>query len=315
MAAQDDECCTATADDKFLYQRLQSAMTLIANARKLNDDSSKLTELVGTVAANATTVDVYGQYDDIFRQYEIALNNYKQHRREYLEHVQRFHQSQQPEMISGQSSNFGSDAQSNFGIKPLQFRVNDACGQLQQLESSLIANEMKLESMINSLAAAQQKESPAAFSELWSEANQLAVSNSSLSSQFNHLGIQKTAGISRNVRSLIDQANRDGAYSSHLQAYNNLSRGNGLENEIYQRSNMHAKFALTVLSRLSMMRPPNLALSQPPSSDNRVFSAEELSNESQALDKEYGNVQNLFAKLEAVRKSMPPTFKKQGNNI
>ncbi len=310
--AREAECCNAAGDDKLLVQRLQSATLLIARAKQLNHDTSKLSNLVGKIAANATTVDVYSQYEDIFHQYEIALKNYKQHRREYFDHVQRFHQTQQPDMISGQSSSFGSNAQSSLGIKPMKFRVNDACDQLQQLESTLIANEGKLDSMIYALYGAQQKEGQTSYAALWSEANQLAIADSALASQFNHLGIQKTAGISQSVRSLIDEANRDGAYSAHLQAYNNLSRGNDLENEIYQRSNMHGKFALSMLSRLARMKPPDMALSQAPSTDNRVYSAEDLSNESRALDAEYADVQNLFAKLEVVRKSLPPSFQKPG---
>jgi len=309
-----DNCCVEQ-DEATLTKRLESAERLIADGTRLDETNRALIHNL-KVAAGGVTENVYQSYEGLFKQYYDALAAYQQHRRDYLDHVQSYHtQNQQPEMISP-SQSYGSNQQPvRGGLQPLKYKTQDKCDQMQQLESTIIANEQQLTTMVSNLMIAQQKESAAMFANEWSAANQLAIQNSRFASQFNDLGILKTAQVSRSVHNLIMEANRDGAYNAHMEAYQNLSTSNGMEQLINKRSNMHASYAMQTMTQLAAMRPAGMPMNGPAAGPARVYTSADLEQESNALDQEYAGVQALFAKLEAVRKAMPPKLKgKTGNN-
>lgn len=287
----------------FLEARSASADRLIA-------DGTRLVRETRLLAANAETPDAFGLYESLFNQYQDALARYKQHRREYFEHVQQYHNTQsQPESIYPNSnpSQSNNDQNSPGSLQALKYAVEDKCAQLQQLETTIISNERQLEAMVASLRNSQQKESQAIFSSNWTAASGLAAQNSSLVAQFNHMAMMKNAQVFKSVSSLIAEANRDGAYNAHMQAYKDFSQSNGMEVALNKRSNMHGQVATMVQSQLAAMRPEGLSM--PALDPNRpAVTADQLQQESNALDSEYANVQDLFAKLESVRKSMPPSL-------
>jgi hypothetical protein len=299
------------SDGVRLNAETESLLNGFSRLAKLDEESSPFQSQ--RIASSAVTENVYQLYENLFQQYEQALAQYKQHRRDYYEHSQLYHNQPQPDMISPtdlvQSS---SNSSNSGGMQALQFRAQDKCQQLQQLESTIIANEQRLQQMVSDLIVSQQKESVALFASAWADANQLAVKNGNLAAQFNHFGLLKTAQVANAVHDLIAEANRDGAYSAHMLAYKNLSDSNNAEQQINKRSNIHGQLAMRYLSQLASMRPVNAPVIAPSNPNQPTFSADQLEQENNALDQEYARVQDLFAKLESVRKSMPPSFNPKG---
>ncbi len=303
----------------ILQQRIDSADRLIADGSQIEQRTGILLDRFNQLReqtsnrqlAGNQSIDVFALYESLFKQYEDALNQYKQHRKDYFAHAQQYHQAQQPESIVGSSSQDpsanGNDLSNTPGV--LKFKAQDKCAALQQLEGRIISNENRLEQMVNDLASSMQKESVSMFATAWTAANQLAMENGRLASQYNSLGTQKTAWYSHNVHNFIAEANRDGAYGAHVQAYRDLSNGNAMEAEIYKRCQGHMQRATSTLSELASIRPPALSLAAPQPGQAPI-TADQLQRESNSLDSEYDNVQDLFAKLESVRKSMPPSLKK-----
>lgn len=318
-------CCDASRE-AFVQSRIDSADELLADGARIEKQTRNLIEAVNKISAadrdsspfpsqriasSAVTEDVYSLYENLFRQYEEALAAYKRHREAYNQHALQYHNQPQPDMISP-SELYQAKTPAAGGLQALRFRAQDKCAQLQQLENTIIANEQQLQQMLSDLAISQQKESAALFASAWADANQLAMQNSNLAAQFNHMGLQKTAQVANSVHDLIELANRDGAYSAHIEAYKNLSDSNNVEQQIVKRSNYHGQVAMQTLSRLAAMRPAG-QMPGVPSSEQRSYSAADLEQENNALDSEYARVQDLFQKLESVRKSMPPNFSpKQG---
>lgn len=302
---------------EVLQQRIDSADKLIADGTRVEQRTGILLDQFKQLRpysaerklAENASIDVYSLYESLFKQYEDALNQYKQHRKEYFEHAQQYHQMQQPQSIEGANSQ-EPDSQDDANVSGvLRFKAQDKCSQLQQLEGRIIRNEANLEQMVSDLQTSMQKESQAMFASSWGAANQLAIQNSNLAGQYNHLGMLKTSKYAENVHNLIAEANRDGSYGSHMQAYKDLNNGNTMEGEIHRRCQAHIQFANSALNDLASMRPAGMSLVAP-KPDERVFTANDIQRESSELDSEYANVQELFAKLESVRKSMPPTLKK-----
>lgn len=303
----------------ILQQRIDSADRLIADGSQIEQRTGILIDRFNQLLdrtsnrklAGNQSLDVFALYESLFKQYEDALAQYKQHRKEYFDHAQQFHQMQQPESIVGSvsqdSDTSGNDYANTPGVQ--RFRAQDKCAALQQLEGRIIANETRLQEMVAELASSMQKESTAMFASSWSAANQLATQNSNLASQYNQMGMQKTAWYSQNVHNFIAEANRDGAYGAHIQAYKDLSNGNAMESEIFKRCKEHMRNATSTLSDLASIRPAGLSLAAPQPGQAPI-TADQLQRESNTLDSEYANVQDLFAKLESVRKSMPPSLKK-----
>jgi hypothetical protein len=311
----------------LLQQRIESADRLIADATQIEqrtgiliDQFQQLKDRNKRLASSVTdsSINVFTLYESLFKQYEDALNQYNQHRKEYFAHTRQFHQMHQPDSIVGANSQIQSANSSPYGDNSsgfanaagvLKFKAQDKCTQLQALEGRILANESRLDDMVSDLETSMQKESQAMFANSWMAANQLAIQNSTLASQYNHLGMQKTAWYSQNVHNFIEEANRDGAYGAHVQAYRDLSNGNAMESEIYKRCQAHVQRASSTLNELASMRPQGLSIS-PPGAGQQAITADQLQRESNQLDSEYANVQDIFAKLESVRKSMPPSLKK-----
>lgn len=314
-----------SAEECSSLERLQSAERLIEDGRAWQNSALELceridslknarrTEIAGDAAADS--MGLWRSYQELFKEYEQSLAEYRQHRHDYFEHAQRFHnRSSAPEAINGSPSQMSSLSQMGTGevsstnFRPLKLQAQDKCAELQELEQNIVVNEQRLEELLQDLSEAQQKESSGTFASLWNEANDLAMKNNELAGKFNHIGIQKTMQSSKNVHNLILEANRDGAYSAHLNAYRDLSQSNNLQQEIFKRANQHGRFAVMALSKLSVMRPSLQGV--PPEPDSKVYSAEDLEQQSADLDQEYANVQSLFEKLETIRKSLPPQLQK-----
>lgn len=303
------QCCKPDSDsDERWGNRLRSAEQLIADGREWQTKANDLAGRVGHLAAKGnSTNELWSQYQSLFQQYEQLLSSYRQHRQAYSAHVQSYHNMQSSvQQVNGSLDSVIASDPSN-AMKPIKVAAQDKCAELQQLESSIINNETKLGSMMDQLYAATQKESASMFASLWSQANSLAMQDSMQANQFNHMGLLKTAQNTRSVHDLIAEANRDGAYNAHMQAYKDLSQGSTLEHEIYKRSNEHSNFAMSTLSKLAQMKPQGFSNNAPPP-DTTVYSSDDLLRESHSLDQEYANVQALFQKLEAVRKALPPNL-------
>lgn len=312
MEARIDSANRLIADGKRITARSKTLMDTAELLSRLDEKSSPFPSQ--RIASGVTTPDVYQLYESLFKEYYQALAQYKEHRQEYNAHVNAYHQSSQPEMIAPtptDNTNASSSATFN-GMHALRFQVQDKCQQLQQLESQILSNEQQLQQMISNLIVSQQKESAAMFASAWSDANQLARQNGVLSSQFSHQGLQKTASVANSVHSLIELANRDGAYSAHMEAYKNLADSNNVEQELNKRMNIHGQYAMRFMSELASMRPQGQEPSAPSAGGATVYSAAELAQENDALDREYAHVQDLFSKLESVRQTMPKTYKPQG---
>jgi len=316
-------CCVGQDHAVVLQQRIDSADRLIADGTAIEQRSGILIDRFSRLQnysskrklAASETIDVYGLYESLFKQYEDGLAQYKQHRKDYYAHVQQYHQSQQPVEIVGSNSQIPSqnEDQTAAGFANaagvLKFKVQDKCTALQTLEGRILANEAQLQGMISDLASSMQTESQSIFADNWMSANQLAIQNSNLAGQYNHTGMQKTAWYSQNVHNFIEEANRDGAYGAHMQAYKDLSSGNAMEAEIFKRCKAHMQRASSSLGELAQMRPSGVSMAAP-KPDQAPITADLIQRESNALDVEYANVQDLFGKLESVRKSMPPSFRK-----
>ena len=343
LPASAENCCkaaaTATTDEvvelnhstkmlTHVQSRIASADKLIADGERLNAKTKKLIDTVDSInkldekvspfpaqriASGATTTNAYELYDSLFKEYYQALAQYKQHRQAYDAHVNAYHQNPQPEMIAPTPTDPAASTSATFnGMRALKFQAQDKCQQLQQLESNIISNEQQLQQMISNLMASQQKESAAMFASAWSDANQLAQQNGQLTAQFSHQGLQKTASVANSVHQLIELANRDGAYSAHMEAYKNLADSNNVEQELNKRMNIHGQWAMRFISQLAAMRPQSQGPSAPGTDGGRVYTASDLAKENDELDQEYAHVQELFGKLESVRKTMPKTYKPQG---
>lgn len=341
--AEAENCCDATTAEPsnaaaqsretermrvHIQSRIASADKLIADGDRLNAKTQKLMSTVDAInkldekvsafpsqriASGVTTPNAYELYDSLFKEYYQALAQYKQHRQEYNAHVNAYHQNPQPEMIAPTPTDPNASTSATFnGMRALKFQAQDKCQQLQQLESNILSNEQQLQQMISNLMASQQKESAAMFASAWSDANQLAQQNGQLASQFSHQGLQKTASVANSVHQLIELANRDGAYNAHLEAYKNLADSNNVEQELNKRMNIHGQWAMRFLGQLASMRPQNQGPSAPGADGGRVYTASDLAQENNELDKEYAHVQDLFGKLESVRQTMPKTYKPQG---
>lgn len=60
--------------------------------------------------------------------------------------------------------------------------------------------------------------------------------------------------------------------------------------------------------QVNACKPPSIALEFDAPKQERLYTADDLEQESQALHSEYTQVQAIFAKLEAVRQSLSPTL-------
>jgi hypothetical protein len=240
-------------------------------------------------------------------------------------------QSQYPsgsQFQSQMSQSFGTST-SPTGLTPLKVQAQDKCADLVALETRLLESESNLSGLVSKLQYSQNKESTSMLAGMWSDAEQAARQNQALASQFNHLGIQKTGTYSQNVHSLIVEANRDGAYGAHMKAYSDLTQGNNLQQEIYKHANLHGQFALSMLSTLNMLKPPGVvsggtmpgsftgtpyvSSGYAASGAGGSYSGAQLAQESQALDVEYAQVQDLMRRLEILRQALPPQPPKRSN--
>src|SRR5579885_192863 len=161
------------------------------------------------------------------------------------------------------SSNENESDSGSKQMRALKFKVEARCSQLQELESALITNEQRLENAIADLNRARGRQGGAAFASMWSEANDLAITTNAQAGQFNHLGIQKTFGYSKNVHDLILEANRDGAYGAHMKAYRELAESNNIQQEIIKRANLHGKLSVAALSQINSLKPTSIAQQSP----------------------------------------------------
>ncbi|MBZ0189119.1 MAG: hypothetical protein K8F91_22935, partial [Candidatus Obscuribacterales bacterium] len=228
-------------------------------------------------------------------QYQAALARYNQHRKEFFEHCQKYHSRTPPQPTAKFFAPVSTSEQ-----KPLKVTAEDKCKELVALENTLGENEKTLTSMISNYELATQKESAAVLAGMWSQAEQLALSNQAQALQFNHMCIKKTSQASSKIHDLITSAQRDGAYGEQQKAFQDYSNNNKLQQELFQRANKHGRFALMILSQLQSMRPPG-ATSQGP--DMPGISGGNLEIESRTLSDEYRQLQVMFEKLRAMQKS------------
>lgn len=327
----------ANVDLPKLLRRDASASNLMADSARLSEQNRILCKRIESLASKpGGSTSSWSAYQTLFQQYKMALDSYNNHRKLYFEHLKSFHGNSNagPEMIAGdmindtpqttasQTQSNGSDSskvKSPSGATLIKIKVEEKCAQLMALEKQLIASETRLSTLVSNLVAAQSKEGPQVFAQMWTDAQNLAMENRATASQYNHLGIQKSSKASGAVHDLIEQANRDGAYTAHMKAYKELSDNDKLQQQIYQNANKHGQFAMMMLSQLSSMRPPASAfdggVAAPGIPGQSSVSSVELRAESADLAREYEQLQSTFQKLEKARVSLPANLRGKSGNI
>lgn len=336
---------TVDAERKHIKSRIASANKLIKQGRLIEAQHTNLSNRIKAklLVADSRSSNPWTAYQNLFLEYEKALAAYQEHRREYFAHAQQYHGVQsfsgsaENSVPYGQSSSQSPSMQQSFGtttsptgLTPLRVQAQDKCDQLVALETKLIASEGNLSKLVSQLQYGQSRESQSMLIGMWSDAEQVARQVQGMASEFNHQGIQKTGSSSQNVHSLIMEANRDGDYGAHMDAYRQLSRSNNFQQEITKHANLHGQFALQMLSTLNSLRPPGAipgggAFSSLPGSPTGTvteydpsgggstfgpgasYDATQLAQESRALDLEYAQVQELMSRLEVLRQALPPT--------
>lgn len=275
-----------------LEERLQSANKLISRARALNDEALNFICRGKQLASNFTEQGEVSSsdYQSLLKEYDQALSVYTEHRREYFQHCQKYHERQGGPRISSPYVPIGKLA----NLKPLKLKVSDKCAQLVSLEAKLLNNEKEVMTMLEGLASAMSKESNAVLGNMWMSVQSLAEENRNDAMQYNHLAIQKTSQSSSSIHDMISAANRDGILSYQKEVYGKYERNNALQSAIFQRSNMHGRYAMMVLSRLQSMKPPGVNIGNP---GNPSYSGDQLQAESQELKREYAQIQQLYQKL------------------
>jgi hypothetical protein len=324
---------------KHINSRIASANKLLKQGHRLEWKQADLKSKL--LVAKSQSSNSWTAYQKLFLEYEQALQAYQEHRREYFQHAQQFHEVQSFSGSSESSAPYGStqspSMQQSFGttpsptgLTPLKVQAQDKCADLSALEARLIESEGNLSRLVSQLQYAQSRESQAMLVGMWSDAQQAARQVQGMASQFNHQGILKTGIYSQNVHGLIMEANRDGDYGAHMDAYRELGRSNTIQQEITRHANTHGQFALQMLSAINSLRPPGAvpgvgatgslpgaplgtmteydpgggASSFGPGSS---YSATQLAQESRSLDLEYSQVQELMSRLEVLRQALPAT--------
>lgn len=328
---------------KHIESRIASANKLIKQGRRIEQQQSRLSNRIKDklLAAGSQSANPWTAYQSLFLEYEKALSAYQQHRREYFAHAQQYHGVQsfsgsaQSSTPYGQASSQSPSMQQSFGttpsptgLTPLKVQAQDKCDQLVALETKLLESEGYLAKLVSQLQYGQSRESQSMLIGMWSDAEQVARQVQGMASQFNHQGIQKTGSYSQNVHGLIMEANRDGDYGAHMDAYRELSRSNTIQQDINKHANLHGQFAMQMLFTLNSLKPPGAIpgggspSSLPGSPTGAVteydpgsssfgpgasYDATQLAQESRALDLEYAQVQELMSRLEILRQALPPT--------
>jgi len=271
-----------------VIKRKFDAELLTTQARQVRENLQLLCkraqELKGGVETDVLNKRQLASYGQLLKDYRQALDSYERHRVQYQQHCQAYHHN--PALPDSFKQSLAIPA-----FQPLKISASEACNQLKETEESLVAQENQLNNLLTALAS-----NSSAVRQQSASAQELSSQLQATAMQYDNLVIAKQATTTKDLQAIFAQANRDGDYVESQNAFAESKRRTALENEALKRAHSYSQIAQMLSMKVSLLG--NVASQQLTQTPEVQLSAEELEQESAALDAEYQQLQNKFALLQ-----------------